>query len=71
MRRGKRRPPWMRRTLRQRWRDRPRTPAGYWHLARELTSCKLGRHKDGERKFNGGSPVRLCAHCRVIVRYER
>lgn len=69
MRRG-RRPAWLRRTWRDRWHDRPRTLADAGHLLMELTLCKAGRHRDGERKFNGGNPVRLCAHCRVIVRYE-
>lgn len=73
MRRRKRAPSCLRRTWQDRWRDRPRTLADAWHLAMELTLCKAGRHSrpgNRVRKFNGGSPVQLCCHCRVIVEYE-
>lgn len=71
--RRKKAPAWTRYTWRDRWLDRPRTPADAWHLLMASTVCKAGRHSGpGHRvpKFNGGNPVQLCCHCRVIVKYE-
>lgn len=63
----------LRYTWRDRWRDRPRTLTGAWDLLMACTLCKAGHHSGPGhriRKFNGGNPVQLCGHCRVIVKYE-
>lgn len=69
MKRGKR-PRYLRRTLRDRWNGRPRTPAGAWSLLMALTLCKAGRHcPPGKRirKFGNGNCPLLCCHCRLIT----
>lgn len=59
--------------VREQLRDHLRSPQDVWHLLMASSLCLLGWHcrpASRVRKFNGGNPVLLCCHCRMIVARE-